>query len=208
MENQKSLFQKVFDKFSLKSKIIIAVVIFIVIIAIILSIGLSIENFNREHRKADIYIKASLEKIVNVSELSSYEVKYEGIAKVVNEKNSDKVDFYVAYEAVVKAGVDIEKINMSLDKKENIVYIELPDVIITSSDIDENTLDFMFIKNKYNDETALPRAISACNADIKTEINSKDVLKKLAEENAKNIVKAFISPFLEQLDEEYSIEFI
>lgn len=206
MENQKSFFQKVFDKFSLKSKIIIAIVAFIAIIAIILSIGLSIENFNREHRKADIYIKASLEKIVNVSELSSYEVKYEGIAKVVNEKNPDKVDFYVAYEAMIKAGIDVEKINMSLDK--NIVYIDLPDVIITSSDIDENTLDFMFIKNKYNDETALPRAISACNADIKTEINSKDVLKKLAEENAKNIVKAFISPFLEQLDEEYSIEFI
>lgn len=208
MENKRILIKKVFDKFSLKSKIIIAIVASIVIIAIILSIALSVENFKREHRKPDIYIKASLDRIVNVSELSSYEVKYEGIAKVVNEKNPDKVDFYVAYEAMVKAGVDVEKINMSLDKKENIVYIELPDVIITSSDIDENTLDFMFIKNKYDDETALSRAINACNADIKTEIDSADVLKKLAEENAKNIVRAFISPFLEQLNEEYSIKFI
>lgn len=208
MENQKSLLKKIFDKISLKSKIIIAIVAFIAIIAIVLSIAISVENVKRDHREAEIYIKASLDKIVNVSELSSYQVKYEGIAKVANTKKPDKVDFYVAYEATVKAGIDVEQINMSLDEKENIVYIELPDVIITSSDIDENTLDFMFIKNKYNDETALPRAISACNADIKTEINSKDVLKKLAEENAKNIVKAFISPFLEQLDEEYSIEFI
>lgn len=206
MENLKALLKKAFNKFSLKSKIIIAAVALVVIIAIVLSVSLYVENFSREHRKADIYIKASLEKIVNVSELSSYQVKYEGIATVANEKKPEKVDFYVAYEAMVKAGIDVEKIEMTVEEK--VVYIKLPEVIITSSDIDENTLDYMFIKNKYNNEMALPRAITACNADIQAEINSKDVLKKLAKENAENIVKAFISPFLEQLDEDYTIEFI
>ena len=42
--------------------------------------------------------------------------------------------------------------------------------------------------------------------DVTSESNSEDAIYELAEQNARNIVEALISPFVEQLDSEYRLE--
>lgn len=48
----------------------------------------------------------TLERIIDVSELSTFTVIYNGIAQVANEKKLELIDYY-AYVATVNAGIDL-----------------------------------------------------------------------------------------------------
>ena len=59
---------------------------------------------------------------------------------------------------------------------------------------------------KANTETVSEEAYKKCIEDVTSESNSEDAIYELAEQNARNIVEALISPFVEQLDSEYRLE--
>lgn len=205
IEKQKSKKKK--KKLPKKVKLIIAIVMAVVVVIGAIGINVGITNYKRSQSKPEIITKATLEKIINVSDLSTFEAVYNGITKVMNKEKPEKVDYYVSYEATVKAGIDMEAVNIEVDNENKIITIEIPQVKINDVDVQMPSLDFILESNKIDEKQILADAYKQCNADVKSETETETAIYELAEENAQNILEALIKPFVSQLDDEYKIEF-
>lgn len=192
-------------KQELFGKILKYVIIFVLILALII-IGVTAISVSSKKPELEIISKSTLEKIINVSDLSTFEAVYNGIAKVMNEDNPEKVDCYVSYEAKVKAGIDFEKVDIEVDSENKVISVKLPEIKITDVNVDITSLDYIFENDKANTSTVSQKAYKKCIEDVKNESNSEDAIYDLAEQNAHNIVEALISPFIEQLDDEYQLQ--
>ena len=180
-------------------------VLFVIIAVIITALMIKIKIFNKKSEPT-IISKATLEKVINVSDLSTFEAIYNGVAAVANEENPEKIDYYVSYEAKVKAGIDFELVEVEVNETDKVITVTLPEVKITDVDVDIASLDYIFMNNKANTQTVSEQAYKKCIKDVTKESNSTDEIYKSARQNARNIVEALISPFVEQLDSEYKLE--
>ena len=77
-----------------KVKYIIGIAMLAVVIIVLLAVSMSSKKSEPE-----IISKSTLEDIINVSDLSTFEAVYNGIAKVTDEDNPEKVNYYVSYDA-------------------------------------------------------------------------------------------------------------
>lgn len=178
----------------------------ILVVAIIIVGGTIINStFNlKRAKRAEVISVSTLEKIINVSELSTFQAVYNGIAKVMNSK--DKVDYYVSYMAKVNAGLEFDQIEIDIDGENKKIIITMPEIEITEVNVDIASLDYIFCNKKANTNTVSQEAYRACIQDVTDESSNEENIYDLAEQNAKNIVKALIHPFVEQLDSEYVLE--
>ena len=180
-------------------------VLFVIILVIITALMIKIKIFNKKSEPT-IISKATLEKVINVSDLSTFEAIYNGVAAVENEEKPENIDYYVSYEAKVKAGIDFALVEVEVNEAEKIITVTLPEVKITDVDVDIASLDYIFMNNKANTQTVSEQAYKKCLKDVTKESNSTDEIYESARQNARNIVEALISPFVEQLDSEYKLE--
>lgn len=180
-------------------------VLFVIILVIITALMIKIKIFNKKSEPT-IISKATLEKVINVSDLSTFEAIYNGVAAVENEENPENIDYYVSYEAKVKAGIDFELVEVEVNETDKVITVTLPEVKITDVDVDIASLDYIFMNNKANTQTVSEQAYKKCIKDVTKESNSTDEIYESARQNARNIVEALISPFVEQLDSEYKLE--
>lgn len=178
-------------------------IIVVVLIAIVLLLTVSSMSKRSE---PEIISKSTLEKIINVSDLSTFEAIYNGIAKVMNKEKPEKVDYYVSYDAKVKAGIDFEQVDIAVDNENKVITVKLPEIKITDVNVDITSLDYIFENEKANTSTVSEQAYKKCIEDVTNESDSEAAIYELAEKNAHNIVEALISPFIEQLDEEYKLQ--
>jgi len=153
----------------------------------------------------EIISKATLERIINISDLSTFEAVYNGVAKVMNEKKPENIDYYVSYNAKVKAGLDFEKVDLEIDKNRKVITVKLPEIKITDVNVDIASLDYIFVNDKANTETVSAQAYEKCIEDVTNKSAEEEAIYTLAEQNAHNIIEALISPFVKQLDEEYQL---
>lgn len=184
--------------------------LWLIVVVIVAAFGIGILfsfSFNKG-TTTEVVTVSSLEKIVDLSQLSTFEAIYNGVVEVKNEKNPEKIDYYVAYESRVKAGIDFEKIDIDVLTEEKKVVITMPEVQIRDDGItvDMTSLEYMFMNNKANTESVSEAAYKACIADVENEVAGESAIIELAEENARNIVEALVKPFLSQLDETYTLE--
>lgn len=180
----------------------------IILAALVLIIGIlvfAIVQLTKPDEDAEVISISTLEKIINVSELSTFTAVYNGIAEVPNEKRPEKIDCYVAYEAKVKAGIDFEQVEISIDNDTKTIEVALPDVYITEVTVEMSSLDFIFYNEKANASTITETAYKACNADVQAESEQQDAIVELARQNASTILTALIKPIIEQLDEGYTL---
>ena len=147
--------------------------------------------------------KASLEKIIETNELATLDYTYNAIATVLDESGENE-KYYVSYEGIVTAGIDPSKI--SVDEQDKNIIITLPEAEIQDTDVKIDSLDFIFTKSKYETETVSHEAHQACMDDLKQKAAKETSLLTLARENAVNSVTALLSPWINQLDEEYTVE--
>lgn len=183
-------------------------VIFILIVCVATGIYMTINLPKGQQEEPEIISKTTLEKIINVSELSTYKAVYNGVAVVMNEKKPEKVDYYVAYEANIFAGFNFEGLTIDKDEKTKKIIVTIPKITFMEPDLDELSLDYMFQNSKANKSTVSEQAIKACYADIRNESAELSAVIRLAVENAKNIIYALVVPFVNQLDSEYELEII
>lgn len=181
----------------------------IILIAIILVIALSVYGIVKlskpQPSQPEIVTVSTLEKIINVSELSTFTAVYNGIAQVNNAEDSEEIDYYVSYEARVNAGVDFEKIVIKVDDESKQLEISIPEVYITDINVDIASLDFIFYNNKANTSTVTQEAFKACETDVKNESEQQSAILDLAKQNAVNILTALVKPIIEQMDAEYKL---
>lgn len=192
-------------KQSLSSKKVRYITGIVIVLLIIIIVPLTVSIASKKS-KPEIISKSTLEKIVNVSDLSTFEAVYNGIAKVTDEDNTEKVKYYVSYDAKVKAGVDFEKVDITVDNEKKVITVKLPEIKITDTNVDITSLDYIFENSKANTETVSEEAYKKCIEDVTNESNNENAIYELAEQNAQNIVEALIRPFVEQLDNEYQLQ--
>lgn len=179
----------------------------IVVILLLSVIAISLFSSNRsKNSQAAIINESSLKKIIDVSDLSTFQAVYNGIAEVMDKNDEEKIAYYVSYEAKVKAGVDFEKVEIDVDDEKKIIMVEVPDIKINDVDVDITSLDYIFIDNSANTSTVSQEAYKRCIEDVNNESKNETAIYELAEENAHNIIEALISPFIKQLDNEYQLQ--
>lgn len=178
----------------------------IVLIIILLAILLIPKIENSSKSKTEVIVSSALEKIVDISELSTFTTTYNGIVPVMNEKKTDEIDYYVAYEAKVNAGIDFSEIALSVDNTTKTVHIDMPDVYITDVNVDISSLDFIFYNKDDNTSAVTQEAYKACEEDAEKESMAEDAIITLAQQNAENVLTALTQPLMEQLGSTYTLE--
>lgn len=177
-------------------------------IAILVLIALFLLLLSKPAKKSEpsIITTSTLEKILTVSDLSTFEAIYNGIAKVTNPDDAQKIDYYVSYDATVKAGIDFEQVEISVDNTAKIISVKLPEIKITDITVDIGSMDYIFINDHANTETVSEEAYKWCINDVTDESAHEDAIYELAEQNAKNIIEALIRPFVSSFDSEYQLQ--
>jgi len=186
----------------MKKKILPIVIGAVALVLVLVIVLVVVVKLGKENKK-EIISSATLKEIIEISELSTFETFYNGVAQVMNEKNTDEIDYYVSYEATVKAGIDFEQILIEVDNDEKEIVVTMPEIQINDCDVDIASLDYIFVNEKANNETVTQKAYEACKADVNNECTQEDAIYELARQNAKNVIEALIKPFVSQMDEEY-----
>lgn len=158
------------------------------------------------HSPVQLITVSTLEKIIQVSELSTSTVVYNGIAEVPEADDPDSIAYYVSYEATVQAGIDLTAVEVQeVDHEAKTITISLPEVQLFDANVDISSLDYIFLDDKANTATVSAEAYKACQEDVNAESEKQSQILDLAHQNAENIVKALVEPFVEQIDGEYDI---
>ena len=162
-------------------------IILILLLAVIAVAGVWTAFHIKEGRKetTTVISKTTLEKVLDISELSTGKAVYHGIAHVYDPKNDERVLYHVAYDATVKAGIDTDKIKIKIEKEAKKVTVTLPEVQIQDIDVDMGTLDYMFESKRSQTESVSKDAYQAAIADVTKECKDNEEIKDLAKENAK-----------------------
>lgn len=160
----------------------------------------------KKKNEVEVISVEKLKQIINVSELSTSQAVYNGIAQVMNKEDENKVDYYVSYEAKVNVGLEFDQIEIDVDNENKKIIVTIPEIEITDVNVDITSLDYIFCNEKANTSTVSQEAYRACIADVTEESKGEKEIYNLAEQNAKNIVKALINPFVEQLDASFELE--
>ena len=183
--------------------------LFIIILAVLVVIGIAgtavLTGGSHKKREAEILTTSTLEKIINVSELSTFEAVYNGIAVVKNPEMEEQIDYYVTYKAKVQAGIDFEKVEVSKDDEKKQIMVKIPEIELGEPMVDIASMDYIFENKSANTQTVSEEAYKACIQDARQESEKEEAIVTLAKQNAKNIIKALIQPFIENMEEPYEL---
>ncbi len=174
--------------------------ILIVVLAAVVAV-----NEHRKKPEPQVLTVSTLTDMIPVSNLSTVTSTYNGVAQVMNEKNPDKLDYYVAYEAQAQAGVNFNELQPEVDEASKTVTIRVPAAHFMDANVDVSSLDFMFNNKKADTSGVTERAYKACQEDADRECSSSEAILELARENAVNAVEALTRPLIEQLYPEYTL---
>lgn len=148
--------------------------------------------------------QASLQKVLEISDLSTLDYTYNSIVEVCGE-DGDTPKYYVAYEGAVTAGIDFTEISLKVDEGTKQIDIILPDAQVQSVRVDMGSMEFIFLKDRYETETISQEAYQASLADLKYEAAQESQLLNMAKENAAAAIEALIEPWTQQLDGQYTV---
>lgn len=181
---------------------------FITALALIVIIGVCASVLITQNKEGQLTTisESSLQKIIEINELSTVDYTYNAIATRYVKDNAEEVEYYVAYEGAVTAGIDFHEIGIDVNEEEKIVTITIPEVEIHDVRVDMGTMDYIFVKDKFETETISQEAYKLCKADLKKRIEKEELLYNTARENAISSVEALFKPWIETIDKEYKVE--
>lgn len=185
-----------------KPQVLVAAVVILVAIA---AVAVLLQTSGREEPQPQVFNKSTLERIINVSELSTFTAVYNGIARVANEKKPEKIDYYVSYEATVNAGIDFQKVEISMDEEQKTITLKVPEAHITNQSVEMSSLDFIFLNQKADKSGVTEAAYKACEEDVRQESEQQTAICELAKQNAENVLKALTKPIVDQLGDGYQL---
>lgn len=157
-----------------------------------------------QKKSPEIITTSSLEKVIEVSRLSTYGAAYNGIAKVMNAEEPEKIDYYVSYESDVKVSMDLDQIKPEVDSENSVITIRLPKMDIQVA-VDITSLDYIFLEEDAETPTVSEQAYSACIADAEAECEKEMEIFLLAQKNAEKIVTALMEPLINASEHKYDL---
>lgn len=150
-----------------------------------------------EKGKETVFTSSTLVDAVDIAELSTAKFVYNGIAeKHKTNKNGEELEavlWRVRYHGTVKAGIEnMSDIRFEIDNENKTVKPILPEIVITSDPVEQESLSFM--PSKVN--TTIGDALMLCKTDMNQEAQSSPELKETAEAQLKTAVEALIFPIV------------
>lgn len=143
--------------------------------------------------KENVITSSQLEKAIDISQLSTAEFVYNGIAEKYDDDKPEKVECYIAYHADVKVGIQMEDVEFEIDEENKTVTPILPEILVNIAALDENEISYI----PKNPDIPLKEIIVLCKEDAVREANDSKKLYQTAEENLKAVIEALVSPILE-----------
>ncbi len=183
----------------------IATILFLFIVAVICVKFVVLPEYDKHFgEKTTVITKSTLTDVIKTSQISTYQTTYNGVAKKIN-KGEKEASYLVSYEANIKAGVDIRKIEIE-SIEDNVIKIKLPSIEIEKPNVDMQKLDYIFYDKSEDKEGVTNEAYKLAVKDAETETKNNKAIKKLAEDNLKRLVKALIDPLIEENGKEYTYD--
>ena len=149
--------------------------------------------------------ESTLEKVLEIEDLSTLEYTYNAVAEAYTDDNKAKLKYHVAYEGVVDVGINFSDISVSVDDKAKSITVTVPEAEVQSCRVDAGTLEYIFEKDKYETETVAQEAYHVALEDLESRVQEEDTMLEMARDNAISAVEGLISPWVEQLDDEYTV---
>lgn len=172
----------------LKKKRIIPIIAGLAIIIIIATIIIPI--IANKSNSAKIVTSSQLEKAVNISDLSTAEFVYNGIAEKYKDDNPEKEKYNIKYDASVKVGINMNDIDFNIDNSNKTITPILPEIKINSISVDESSLSYI----PKNPDMELNEILDCCQIDAQNEASNTDELYDTAKENLQTVVEALLKP--------------
>jgi hypothetical protein len=169
-------------------------IVLLVIAAVIFCILFTVFKLlpNREGQ-IDVVSEHNVKETIQTSDLSTVKYTYNAVVTEKDKKGKNDA-YYIAYNGTIEAGIDLDKVQVEVDKDNKEIMITIPDAKITGTYVEEGDLDYIFKKKKYETEKVYATALKACQEDLKKESKRKDILEK-AKEISKDKVRALIEPW-------------
>lgn len=183
-----------------KRNILLSLISLLIIALLIVIVILSSKKDVVRNADPIVMTEMILDRISNISDLSTYTAVYNGVAEVQNEENPKNIDYYVSYEARVDAGIDFEKINLRFDEETSTLYMDIPEITTTNITVDIASLDYIFVNKSANTSSITREAYAACENDAESESRVQNKIYDMARQNAINVLTALVSPIIEQFD--------
>lgn len=150
--------------------------------------------------------KSSIEEVLNISELQTADYIYNAIVDVYDEDGTT-LKYHVAYEGTITAGINFDEVEIEVLEDEKEIVLTMPEVSIQDTIVNSGTLEYIFTKDKYDNEkdNVYKEAYSKCQEDLEEKANSDTRLLETAQNNAKQVVEALMTPWIEQTDSVYTV---
>lgn len=149
-------------------------------------------NHTFDEGKTTIITSSTLMDAIDISELSTAQYTYNGIAEIYKDEKKKKIKCHIRYNAKVKAGIDMKQVKFEIDDENKTVKPILPEIQINSNTVDENNISFI----PDDVDIELRDALVACEEDAKIESQKSTELIDSARENLKSIIEGLIDPIL------------
>lgn len=111
-------------------------ILLLVVIAVI-TIGLFGPGAIKKISGDNVITSSQLEKAIDISQLSTAEFVYNGVAEKFKENKPEEIECYIAYNANVKVGIQMEDVRFDIDTEAKTVTPILPTIEINSVTLDE-----------------------------------------------------------------------
>ena len=147
-------------------------------------------------------VSSLLAHVTDIAELSTAEFKYRGIAEVYSDENRDKIQCRVCYNAVVKAGIDMEKIVFEVDQENKVITAILPEIDLDVSIDDEQSM--VLLPSDADVELDIMRKY--CKEDAENEAKNSSELISTAQDNLQATIEGFLSPICKTSGYSFGVE--
>ena len=151
----------------------------------------------------EVTARPDIKKIIEVSRLSTFEFTYNSICEVRDEMGNKL--YYIAYEGKVLWGINASAIKFDIDENNKILKITLPKVEVQETNVDANTLEYIFFDGRYDNPSSGAQAQALCLADMKNKIKDQYEMEETARENTLREVEALFKPIVSQYYSDYKL---
>lgn len=188
------------------------------VIVVLALVSISIVNFmdNEDMRKKFVthqqvvYAEELTQILEKSSELTSAKIQTTGIVDYVDDgvKYVNRADFTMMFKAIVRAGIDLEEIEITVNEPEKTVDVVIPKSRILETTIDPESIKYFDTKfSIFNPNEKEDATTAMMLAKKKAEEEAPDTgILELADTNNKNLIRSLLTEITTKRDYSLNIK--
>jgi len=166
----------------------------ILTIGLLVLVGVIIYRYSPFFKQTNVNISSisTLSKAIDISQLSTAEFRYRGIAEIYTDQAKTNLRCRICYNAVVKAGIDMKDVTFEIDPDSRIVTATLPEIQIRVSIVDEDSILVL----PSDADVEIDTMLKVSKEDAENEASQSRELIDAARDNLKSVIEGLLFPLL------------